>query len=147
MKKGTFCPAEVSRVILRLVRILGQLWIRRHLTHNIRKAAKNPKIWRRVIHIYIFILSKLLFVDHTDSKPQTLFFDNQIRVRMTSCPDTVPEKGSEMIFDFFIVSVKIVFFQPKKKFKENYSNFRLTLTRPIGLPPHAPVPQKIANQC
>ena len=94
MKKGTFWPAEVSRVILRLVRILGQLWIRRHLTHNIRKAAKNPKIWRRVIHIYIFILSKLLFVDHTDSKPQTLFFDNQIRVRMTSCPDTVPEKGS-----------------------------------------------------
>ena len=26
-------------------------------------------------------------------------------------------------------------------------NLKLTLTRPIGLPPHAPVAQKVAEQC
>ena len=36
----------------------------------------------------------------------------------------------------------ILKFQNMACFEENY----LTLTRPIGLPPHAPVAQKIADQ-
>ena len=33
------------------------------------------------------------------------------------------------------------------KIEKNTRMKRLTLTRPIGLPPHAPVAQKVAEQC